>query len=362
MKTLLFVAPHIGYGGAEKNFIGIANYAANNGYRVFLLTEEGQENVRQIDPAIIQMTAKLDPDARLAKKYFQAITAVKKALKESHADAVISFVELWRSACVIATRGTQTKCIVSERVDPYTRSGRFNKVIFSIFSMADGFVFQTEQARDFFSNKVRKRGVVIPNPVFPEDCLQEYTGKKKNIVVSIARLDLKQKRQDLIINAFKLIYSKYPDLELYLYGDGKDRESIEKQIADLGLEGRVFLKGVTHDVYQSLGEAEMMVLASDYEGIPNAIIESMCVGVPVVSTKCSPGGAEFLIEDGKNGLLVDRGDYHGLAKAMERLLDDPTLNRTIAMEGLKIKNRLSCDIILPRWTVYIDNICALKKQ
>ena len=357
MKTLLFVAPHIGYGGAEKNFIGIANYAAECGYRVFLLTEKGRENVRSIHPSITQMKALVDANGNLMAKYFQAITAIRKAIRESHADAVISFVELWRSASVIATRFSKTKCIVSERVDPYTRSGKYNKIIFGIFSLADGFVFQTDQARDFFSTRVKEKCVVIPNPVFKDDCLEAFSGKKKDIIVSLARLDIKQKRQDIIINAFKILVDKYTNFQLFLYGDGPDKDRIQQMILDLGLENQIILKGVTRDVYHSLGEAKIMVLASDYEGIPNAIIESMCVGVPVVSTRCSPGGAEFLIENGVNGLLVNRGDYREMARCMDSILSSPELSESLICEGFKIKEKLSSDVILPQWIKYIDRIC-----
>ncbi len=356
MKSLLFVAPHVGYGGAEKNFIGIANYAVENGYKVYLLTEEGRENSRAIHPNIVQMKAKIDASGNMIKKYFQAVSSIRKAMKTSKADVVISFIELWRSASVLATRFTKTKCIVSERADPYTRSGRYNKIIFMLFSMADGYVFQTRQARDFFSEKVRRKSVVIPNPVFKEDALQEYMGEKRKIIVNIARLDIKQKRQDLIIEAFDLIKNDFPEYRLYLYGDGCDRSVLEDKIEKLQLKERVFLKGVTHDVYKSLGEAEIMVLASDYEGIPNAIIESMCVGVPVISTKCSPGGAEFLIENGSNGLLVEKGDVNGIAEAIRKLLKNEQLYNEIKRNGFNIKKTLNSDLILPKWTEYIEEV------
>lgn len=354
MRTLLFVAPHIGYGGAEKNFIGIANYAVSHGYKVFLLTEEGRENLRTIDERIVRLSAHISNDASLIKKYLQAIFAIKTAIGHSHADVVISFIELWRSASVIATRLSRTKCIVSERADPYTRSGRFNRIIFGIFALADGYVFQTPQARDFFSSKVKRKAIVIPNPVFEEDALQEYVGEKKKIIVSIARLDIEQKRQDLIIDAFNLIKDDFPEHVLYLYGDGKDKQILEEQISRLGLQKRVFFKGITRNVYQSLGETQVMIMASDYEGMPNAIIESMCVGVPVVSTKCSPGGAEYLINNNENGILVERGDVKGLADGVKRLLIDKDLYEHVRKNGFEVKTKLDSKILLPLWTAYIE--------
>ena len=89
MKSLLFVAPHVGYGGAEKNFIGIANYAVENGYKVYLLTEEGRGNSRAIHPNIVQMKAKIDASGNMIRKYFQAVSSIRKAMKTSKADVVI---------------------------------------------------------------------------------------------------------------------------------------------------------------------------------------------------------------------------------------------------------------------------------
>lgn len=353
MKNLLFVAPGIGYGGAEKNFIGIANYAAEHGCRVFLLIEEDGQVLRPINSSIVLIRAKINHSANQLVKYYQAITAVKRAIKISNADIVISFIELWRSACIIATRFSKVKCLVSERADPYTRKGRFNKVIFTIFGLAEGHVFQTEQAKRFFSKRVQNNSIVIPNPVFGEDILKKYDGHKKNVIVNIARLDIKQKRQDVLIRAFDIIKDTIPDYSLYLYGDGPDRDVLEKLVMHLKLEDRVILRGVTRDVYNSLGEAKLMVLTSDYEGIPNAIIESMCVGVPVVSTKCSPGGAEFLIQNMVNGILVECGDEKEIAREIVHLLSDSFLYKKIVQNGLLIKEKLDYEEIMKKWIDYI---------
>lgn len=358
MKSLLFVAPAIGYGGAEKNFIGIANYAVEHNYRVFLLIEEDGKIQRRIHPNITIIKAKIDHDASLAHKYWCAIRAIKKAIKSSNADIVISFIEFWRSACIIATRFSPIPCLVSERADPYTRKGRFNNVIFRIFEMAEGHVFQTIQARDFFSENTKKNSKVIPNPVFKEDALDKYTGVKQDIIVNIARLDLKQKRQDVLIDAFSLIKDEFPNYKLYLYGDGPDKSKIEKYIHKRNLENRIELKGVTKNVYQSLGESRLMVLTSDFEGIPNAVIESMCVGVPVVSTKCSPGGAEFLIEEGVNGLLAECGDEVQVANAMRKILSDSNYSEMLVRNGFGIKEKLDSEVILSSWLDYIEELIS----
>lgn len=355
-KKLLFVAPALGYGGAEKNFLGVANFAAENGYEVYLLTEKGSKDARHVSEKIIRYSLRVSDKKNTILRLVNCVAEVVRYIRRIKPAVIISFIDLWRTACVIAGKLTGVKCIVSERADPYSRHGRHDKVIFSIFSMADGFVFQTEQAKAFFNARVQKKGVVIPNPVFDEDVLSPYDGEKKDIIVSIARLDLKQKRQDVLIKAFSMLADAFPAYQLYLYGSGPDEESIRKMIEDSGCSDRICLCGVTNNVHRALGEAKVMALSSDYEGIPNAIIESMCVGVPVVSTKCSPGGAELLIENGVNGLLVEQGDVTGMAKAIANLLEDENLSKRIIENGFSVKERFAEKEVLKRWITYIQQV------
>ena len=356
MKRIMFVAPVLKYGGAEKNFIGVANFAAESDYEVFLLSEGNGSAMRYINPKIKQIELKTCSSSSFIKRYCHTIKSIRKEVVKNKIDLVVSFIEPWRSASIIATRFSKAKCVVSERADPYSRGGRHDGVIFKIFSLADGHVFQTEQARDFFGERVRRKSRVIPNPVFKEDAFQKYEGPKKDVIVSIARLDIKQKRQDILIKAFAKIESKFPNYKLLLYGNGPDEQKIKDLILELHLEDKAFLMGVTHDVYSALGESKIMVLTSDFEGIPNAIIESLCAGVPVVSTKCSPGGAELLINDNENGLLVERGDIAGVAEAITKILKDEALAEKFVNNGLSVKERFDFDLIMKKWISYFESV------
>lgn len=356
MLNILFVAPSVGYGGAEKNFIGVANYMVKQGNNVILLTQAGKEAMRYIDPRIKQIKSEIKDSDKLFIKYAKSIRDIKHAIKRYDIDIAVSFIEFWRSATILATRASKAKCIVSERADPYFRGGRHDSIIFKLFGLAEGHVFQTEMARDYFPDKVRNRSIVIPNPVFSEDILEEYKGEKKELIVNIARLDLRQKRQDILIRAFNEISEKYPSMQLYIYGSGPDEKKIKELIQELKLENRVVLKGVTTNVYQAIGEAKITILTSDFEGIPNSIIESMCVGVPVISTKCSPGGAELLIQDHENGILVERENIHQIADAIVELLENRNIYEKVARNGFLIKERFNQEKILSQWAEYFEKV------
>lgn len=355
-KKLLFVAPAIGYGGAEKNFIGLANYAVENGYNVFLLTESGVEDKRFVNGKIKRLFFQPTKKKNIIAQLLESVHIVNKFTRKIKPDLIISFIERWRSACIISSKITRTKCLVSERSDPYNRKGNYNKILFSIFERADGIVFQTEKARSFFSERILKKSIVIPNPVFSEDKCSRFNGEKKNIIVNVARLSIVQKRQDLLIYAFDKIKDELPNYDLYFYGDGPDGERLMDIVSELGLEDRVFFKGVTSDLESSIGQAKLFVLSSDYEGIPNAIIESMCIGTPVISTDCSPGGAAFLIENEVNGLIVPCGDVCALSEAILSLLKDENRMQKYVEEGFKIKVKLDSKKIFKKWIEFIESV------
>ena len=97
----------------------------------------------------------------------------------------------------------------------------------------------------------------------------------------------------------------------------------------------------------------MYVLSSDYEGIPNSLLEAMAMGMPVISTDCPIGGASMLIEHGVNGLLIPVGDSEKLHSAMHYFAKNPETAEQCAREAAKIRKRLSVKQICDQWLEYI---------
>ena len=120
-----------------------------------------------------------------------------------------------------------------------------------------------------------------------------------------------------MINAFKLALEKNPELKLSIYGTGNEDyiEKLNSIIKENNLEQNVKLMGRTNDMATALKNADAFLMSSNFEGLPNALIEAMCVGLPCVSTDCRTGPKD-LIDDGKNGYLVPTGDVNAFAKAI----------------------------------------------
>lgn len=198
----------------------------------------------------------------------------------------------------MAITGLHIPLIYSERNDPNRVNQRkVDKIYRKIVEhRADEFVFQTTGAQKCYPKKVQKRSVVILNPLdvtgFPT---HDFTVEKKEIV-TVGRLE-PQKNQKLLINAFSELAKDFPDYTLIIYGEGSLRNELENYIISKGLQSKVVLPGVKNNIQEYIKDASLFVLSSDYEGIPNALIEAMAIGLPCVSTDCSPGGARELIAD-----------------------------------------------------------------
>ena len=152
----------------------------------------------------------------------------------------------------------------------------------------------------------------------------------------------------------KYIADKYPDWQLVIYGEGPLRAQLEAVVSGFKLQERVLLPGRTEKVIDELRKSKIFCLSSDYEGMSNSMIEAICVGLPVVSTKVS--GTDELIQDGVNGLLVSIGDEQGMTNALEKLIQDEELMKKMGEENLKKASLFQIDTIVNEWMKLINRV------
>jgi glycosyltransferase involved in cell wall biosynthesis len=320
------------------------------------------ENVTIHSLNIVQSHSRL---VRNTTGMIKTIKALHKTVRQVKPDVFVSFLD--SVGCVYVPIGsalTKSKFVVSERVDPYSYGGKKAKVRFSFIKKADGVVFQTAGAQEFFKDykKIYDHSTVIPNPVVlgenvmaMQKMIPDFLEREKKIV-TLGRLSLTQKRQDVLLDAFKIFHQGFPDYQLVIYGEGEHRAQIQKMIEDRNLTDSVFLAGRTEHAEEAIFHAAAFVLSSDFEGIPNALIEAMSIGVPSVSTDCSPGGAALLIRDGENGFLVPRGDAKAIAEKLSVLVDDAEIATRFSRNSLLIAEEFSEEIIADKWETFFKNI------
>ena len=196
----------------------------------------------------------------------------------------------------------------------------------------------------------------MPNPVRGDlfDC-QNKNDTDKIIIASAGRLN-SQKNFFMLIDAFEKAYENHNELELRLYGDGELKQELEQYIEDKKLSENVKLMGRTNDMKSMLESIDLYVLSSDYEGMPNSLMEAMAAGVPCVSTDC-PTGPSDLIENEKTGLLVPVNDADSMAKAIEKMLFELEKQK-IAENGREfVKENYSAKVIVERLLKNIGGYC-----
>ena len=366
---ILFATTCLDYSGAPKMMAWVANQMAQRGHEVHLVTFFSEEQARLLHRNVTMRSLKVKQSkSRLVRNttgMLKTVSRLHREVRELKPDIVVSFLDSVGYVYLpIGRFFTKAKMVASERVDPYSYHGKTALARFALMQFAHGTVFQTAGARQFFEKKKRiyDHSTVIPNPVVLSEnvlAMQKRilsSSDRDKRIVTVGRLSLRQKRQDVLLDAFTIFHEKNPEYALVMYGDGPDRDRIQSMIDERGLSDCVTLAGRTDRVEEEIFHAAAFVLTSDYEGIPNALIEAMSIGVPSVSTDCSPGGARLLVDDGENGFIVACGDHEMLADRLQRIVCDGQLSDKFSENSPEIKNRYSEMVIAEKWEKYLRRI------
>jgi glycosyltransferase involved in cell wall biosynthesis len=255
---------------------------------------------------------------------------------------------------IAAGLGTGWPVVVSERIHPqFHEIGRFRGGFRRIaYPRAAHVVVQTDGIAGWMHQNLGVRPAVMPNPIDlaafrPALERTDSGGERRKQALAIGRLD-RQKGFDVLIDAFARIADDAPDWDLLILGEGPDRAALERQIRDHGLAARIRLPGNRRDIAGAFGETDLYVHPARYEGFPNAVMEAMASGCPIVAAD-SPGAARELLQDGRLGVLVQPDDAEGLSSAMAALMADAQARQTLgrcAAEGIRAYD---APLIAARW-------------
>lgn len=349
-------------GGAERATVSLANYFVNHGTDTKIITFKDCESFYPLDNKVEHLKANFDEieHSMSVKRLTGAIKrmfAIRSYIKSLGLDLLIgmSFSMTWYT--VFATIFTRTKSIGTERNNPYKyKSTTFNTLLRKVFYLlCNGYIFQTKKSACFFTKKLRKTDIIIPNAIFNESVYSIAPPQtRERIICAVGRLT-QQKRFDILIDAFKQIESKIPDYNLIIFGEGDLREKLEEKINDYNLQDRIFLPGKNPDAVKVVNRSSVFVLSSDLEGMPNALMEAMALGVPCVSTRCDMGPEE-LIENNKNGILVEPGSSSEIAKAILKIIENPDLACELSENARKLIKTHSIETISETWLNFLQNI------
>lgn len=349
MKRIAFIIGSMGKGGAERVISLLANRYVERGWNVDILMLLSNENKH-----ILKESIRLIPIGDTEKSRVARIPAwmlgIRKYVKQNKPDRIVSFVARINIITIISCTGLKAKIIVSERNDPVAdgRSALVKMMTYRLYPKADKVVFQTKWAQSCFPEKVSKKGVIISNPI----CIgAEAVCQSKKKIVSVGRLS-EQKNQIMLIEAFAQVREIYPEYKLFIYGEGNLRNNLENCIKKLRLEEAVFLPGIVNNVHEVISDADMFVLPSNFEGLSNALLEALMMGLPCISTDCA--GSNEVIIDGENGLLVPIGDKDRLKDSILRLIMEPELSKKLRINAKLSTGKYKSENIFAIWEQAIE--------
>jgi glycosyltransferase involved in cell wall biosynthesis len=315
---IIYIITNLNFGGAEKLLLDIVRYLDKSRYEVKVLTVMGD------GPLVLDFEK-----AGVAVKIFEkknklgigVIWRIYKYLKQEKPQIVHTHLfggDTWGRLAAILAR---VPIIISTEHNTNLDEGFLKRLVKKILSFFTKKIIAVSQAVKNYSVVVdhinEKKMIVIPNGIeidkfmmIPE---KEYS--RPPVIGIIGRLE-KQKGHEFLFEALNLI--KNIPWALWVVGQGSLGPRLEKLAKDLDLRERIIFLGARRNIRELLGQIDIFVLPSLWEGLGLAVLEAAAAGKPIVASRV--GGVPEIIEDGKTGILVEPKNIKSLAEGLERVL------------------------------------------
>ncbi len=386
MLRVFFMVDSLKFGGSESQMVEVARRLPSHRYRLTVgcLKVEGPyvETLRQAGIPVVEFPLR---GSVLRPSSFLQLLRLWRFIRRERFDVVHTH-DLWSNLIgVPAAWLARVRVIISSRRDLahwwwYTPHRR--KILRRIQNLGTFVLANSEAVRSFLvkedgfrADKIR----VIRNAVDFErfacargerEKLLPQCNPQDKLVILLGNMNLPVKGHAFLIEAARAVRRELPSTRFVFVGDGRQRPGLEQRVKEVGLQDNFLFLGRRKDVPELLSCCDLSVLPSTAEGLPNAVLESMAAGLPVVATRV--GGTPEIIEEGVSGLLVPPRDPEALAQAILRVLSDPMLARRLASAAQeRVRTHFSFDQLLlelkelyeePRMTESAKRLRALRAE
>lgn len=367
-RVLLFIHSLHG-GGAERVAADLSAHWAAEGSEVMVVTQAGAEgDVYALHPKVrreVLHTAGEGGGLRGILSNLQRVRALRRVVKAFRPDIVLGMMTTASVLSVLACAGLGCRVIATEHTHPpsQTLSGFWQRLRRLTYPRAARVVALTRGTADWLEQHVPgSRLAVIPNPVhFPlpraEPILPPAAREGRKRLLAVGRLH-GDKGFDLLIQAFARLAPSHPAWDLVILGEGGERQALEAQVTEAGLQSRVSMPGRAGNVGDWYDSADLYVLTSRFEGLSNTLLESMASGLAAVSFDCDTGPRE-IVRDGIDGVLVrPNGDVAALCKALDAVMRDDNGRARMARAATDVRDRFSAARVLRKWQELFDGVRA----
>lgn len=354
-KKIVFLIRDLNHGGAAKMLAYFANIATEVFSEVIIVVIGSVTNSslglkKEIRVEILE---NLGMTINRTSRIFREIRQIRRKIDFLNPDVLMPFVSGNVVYAYLAVRN-RYYMVGAERGNPEALPLKLKMLCKYIYTKCNYMLFQSQGAADFYFKGKRKRYEIIPNPCILPSIKREQKNKRIIKIVSSSRLS-KEKNLDILLEAFpKCKVCK--QAELFIYGEGCEEESLKRQTHELDLDKKVHFWGKVDNVSEQIKDADIFVLVSSSEGMPNGLIEAMALGLPCITTNCMANNTNSLVENEINGIIVKKRNADELAMAIDRLIFDKELADKISENAIKIRDELSEKYVNQRTYNFFEKI------
>lgn len=355
---IAFLLSSLGAGGAERVASMLMNAWSKKHQVIFINYQSAESEMhytleKGITSENLDMLAVSSGLFQTAKRTLSRVKAVQKCLEAHKPDILICFMSENNIVGTIAGRLAGIPVVISERIHPEFHSlpnlHKYARKI--VYPFSKSLVVQTTEIAKWFRRFLELDAEVIANPI--DIAAVEAVVAKNNIngsrktLMAMGRLD-PQKGYKLLIESFSRLADDFPEWDLWIFGQGPEKDALHRQIKLLGLDGRVELKGVVRDAYSWLKSGSLFVHPALYEGFPNTILEAMACNLPIVASDC-PGASRELLQGGEVGWLFPVGDLSGLTGTLSEAMMSENSRLLKADRARQSVNQFDINEISEQW-------------
>lgn len=357
---IVFLTGNLCDGGAQRVISVLANELAGMGHEIMVIVFAKADKEYPLNSNVVRITLYHSYAEYKKVSAFRRLKRIRKILREFEPNVAVGFIESGY-ALFLSSIGLHFLKIGSLRISPYIQGadkslrGRLERLW---FRKASAVVLQTDGQKEYALWHGWSEPTVIANPInVSVFLLEEHCYKVSCCRLVMAGRLTAQKNYPLAFKALKRVGRVIPEWKLEIYGRGELADELADLVAHLGLQDKISFKGWVDDVISAYQQSDLFLMTSDFEGLPNVLMEAMGCGLPCISTDCPTGPAD-LIENGVNGVLVPVNDVDALADAIIKVCTMPLEER--ANMGCKarrfIMENYSAGQIADQWVALVERL------
>ena len=354
--NIAFLTVRLSDGGSERVIANLASSFACHNYKTTVITYRRSIDEYPINESVIRYN--LD-DYRENNGHFGKLShflRIKSICEREKIDVIISFGNGPIAHSLLIKILLGIKAVIPVRNAPdFLYNSRLTKWgVRWIYNIADGAVFQTEEAKKWFRKELQYKSSIIYNPV-GEIFFSSHYNPEPNRIITCGRLQ-PQKNHRLLLDAVEIVSHSINNIRLYIYGVGPLEKELKEYASEKGLSSIVHFEGRSTNIPMELSKASVFVLSSNVEGVPNALMEAMAVGVPSVATDCPCGGPRMLLGENDRGILVPVNNESELANSIICLLADENKRNKYSELSKEFAKNFSVEQVFSEWQKFLLNV------